>query len=860
MKKQVFVVMFCAFSLLCHGMGIKIKHQPDKPSVYNWGAVCDRVWIGPEFWANRLQDWRINNGRLESVSMPLGKGMRTVHLLTKRLSKQDGVFVMEVRTGFGVQAGQISPDLSCGFLVGAAPDVDYRAAALVHSSSGKGGGIYAGIAGNGKLFIDDFENPEPPVVVGGQEIELPKEFLLRLTYSKGILQIGAYDLTGKNRLAAIDTDKFNSTRFVGGIALVSNPGKNNKATAWFHDFSVIGSKTESHPGRNCGPILCTQYTVDKDILKLTAQMMPLGEKDNQSVTLEKKTPLGWKPVATTKIIVPGWTAPFRVENWDSSRDVQYRVAYELKDAAGRNKRYVWGGTIRKDPKEKETIVVAGFTGNHMVRHPGVDRGKYTWNKDWLWFPHNDIVEAVLKHQPDLLFFSGDQVYEGNSPTCPDYSGNFSSYLDYMYKWYLYCWAYRDMLKDIPCVCIPDDHDVFQGNLWGAGGSATDKDDKGGYIMPADWVKMAERTQTSHLPDPYDPTPIEQGIGVYYTDLNVGGISFSILEDRKFKSGPNGLCPKTSSPRADHIIDPNFDPKRADVAGAKLLGDRQLKFLQYWAADWDDVEMKATLTQTIFAGAATHHGSGTGMMYLVADYDSNAWPQTGRNKALREIRKGFGFMIGGDQHLATIVHHGVDTWDDAGWSFCVPSVANFYPRKWAPLTEPFEKVDAPQEFTGRYKDGLDNHVTTWAHTNPRKMGHEPTELHDKMPGYGIVKFNKKDRTIVMECWPRFADPADPKAKQYTGWPKTITQMDNYSRKAAGYLPRIETNIDDPIVRIIHEKNNEIVYTLRIKGRKFEPKVFEDGTYTIQVGPSSGSMKTLKGVESQAKVHGSAKFEF
>ena len=56
-------------------------------------------------------------------------------------------------------------------------------------------------------------------------------------------------------------------------------------------------------------------------------------------------------------------------------------------------------------------------------------------------------------------------------------------------------------------------------------------------MPVEYVKRVERAQTSHLPDPYDPTPIQRGIGVYYTQYNWGRISMAILEDRKFKTGP-----------------------------------------------------------------------------------------------------------------------------------------------------------------------------------------------------------------------------------------------------------------------------------------------------------------------------------
>ena len=34
--------------------------------------------------------------------------------------------------------------------------------------------------------------------------------------------------------------------------------------------------------------------------------------------------------------------------------------------------------------------------------------------------------------------------------------------------------------------------------------------------------------------------------------------------------------------------------------------------------------------------------------LAADCDSNGWPQSGRNRALREMRKGFALHLAGDQ--------------------------------------------------------------------------------------------------------------------------------------------------------------------------------------------------------------------
>ena len=55
--------------------------------------------------------------------------------------------------------------------------------------------------------------------------------------------------------------------------------------------------------------------------------------------------------------------------------------------------------------------------------------------------------------------------------------------------------------------------------------------------------------------------------------------------------------------------------------------------------------------------------------------------------------------------------------------------------------------------------------------------------------------------------------------------------------------------DPVVQVIDEANGEIVYTVRIKGTSFRPKVFKTGTYTIKVGEQdTGRIKTLKNVQS------------
>ena len=811
----------------------------------NWNQVPDRTWVGADLWANRLQDWAISAKALEcqNVEFPL----RTVQLLTHDLGSGDGQALTRAR--FVVPSE--SKAFSTGFLIGSGRGLDYRRAALIHHSPGANFGYYTGIDEKGVLFIKDMEAAGQPVIAsqpgGAPLLDGFIEVKVVTEGQSGSVTMNSITPAGET-VSVLQANDLPADRLYGQVGLVAD-----RAKIRFTQWQLTGDKVVNHSDRACGPVLSTQYTLHNQILNLTAQLMPVGEKDQRTVALEIQRNGKWIGIANTAIISPGWTATFRVPQWPDDQDIPFRVTYPRSGRKG-DEIAPWSGTIRHDPVEKETITVAGFTGNHNAMRGGVDKGKFNWSANTLWFPHNDIVDAVTKHDVDLLFFSGDNVYESASPTFSDHS---TIKLDYMYKWYLWCWAYRDLTKEIPVVAIPDDHDVYQGNIWGAGGPPTDVDNKGGYVHPADFVKMVERTQTSNLPKPYDPTPIEQGIGVYYTAFNWGRIGLAVLEDRKFKSGCADLLPFLTRGRPDHINDPDFDITKADVPGLKLLGDRQLTFLHDWTQDWKGQDMKMAMSQTIFAGMATHHGAE--LFRLIADLDSNGWPQSGRNRAIDALRRGFVFHLGGDQHLASIVHHGIDSWDDAIWSFCVPSVANFYPRAWWPEAEGKNRPQGAPPYLGEHQDGLGNYVTVYGVTNPTSItgestAVEPLVLHDNMPGYGIVRLNKADRTITMECWPRYVDPADPSTgSQYRFWPKTIQQTDNYDRNPVAFLPEIRVRgVENPVVQIVQESDGEVVYTLRIKGQTFRPGVFKTGNYTIRVSePDQGVLKELTGIETIGK---------
>ncbi|WP_040396338.1 metallophosphoesterase family protein [Aquimarina agarilytica] len=541
------------------------------------------------------------------------------------------------------------------------------------------------------------------------------------------------------------------------------------------------------------------YTVHENTLKLTAQFYPIKNYEPFEASLQLKENGKWVDKATTKIIYPGYTAPFRIDNWDDTKAYEYRVTH--------NNTAFYEGTIQKNPIQKDEIVLAAFTCNSIYPKYGGD------------IERKDIVENMKKLKPDVLFFSGDQVYDHSE--------------HYLY-WLKFGRDFGDIIKNTPTICLPDDHDVGQANLWGAGGKKgkARNGESGGYYMPVEYVKEVERAQTSHLPDPYDPTPIEQGIGVYYTDLKWGGISFAILEDRKFKTGLEGYV-KDETTYFPKVTDANIDNKPFNVNGATLLGERQLKFLEDWTTDWENAEIKTVLSQTIFAMGNTHSGKYDKPIGL--DFDTNGWPQAKRDKALSVIRKSFSCMIAGDQHLGTVIQHGIDDWNDAGYSFCTPSIANFWLRWWSPEKAGANRKKGAPEYTGEFLDGFQNKITMQATANPTIQHKKASggKLTTTAAGFGVIRYHKNKREITFECWPRNVDITNSTSKQYKGWPITISQFDNYKIDNGYKLPLFKTSKNNQVITVLNE-TNDVVSSVRIKGSTYQPKTHKKGTYKIVIG--------------------------
>jgi len=563
------------------------------------------------------------------------------------------------------------------------------------------------------------------------------------------------------------------------------------------------------------------YTTYDNTLKLTAQFYPLLPEETRIASLEVKQGDQWIEVAQSEIYELGWSAHFRVEQWDMTKDMEYRVLHADKAS--------YAGLVRKDPVDKAKIVVASLSCNSKK-----DRGD-----------RESIVRNIKLQNPDLLFFAGDQSYDHKEHTA---------------AWLQFGRQFGEIMRDRPTITIPDDHDVYHGNIWGLGGGPVpeggSKNSDGGYAMHPEWVRMVERTQVSNLPDPYDPTPVLQDIGVYYTDFNYGGISMAVLEDRKFKSGPaQAVDKKTHKGRVDHVRDYSMDPKVLDKPGLSLLGERQEKFLEHWAGDYRDASMKAILSQSPFCAVATHHGGGKDSNILIADLDSNGWPQSGRNRAIELARKAHAVMIHGDQHLATVVHHGVEEWNDAGFSFAGAGICNGYPRLWAPKESGKNRRPGSPNYTGEFLDGFHNKINVWAAANridkqyPEKIIGKPTTMLEKLnnsaSGYGIVKFHKIEQEITMESWPIYENMTSgiTSYETHNGWPITVTVDQQYSRKPVGYLAPVKIKKESLIVRVRKEPSGELVYARRVTTGTYRPKVFEMRSYRVEVG-EPGNWKTFK----------------
>jgi phosphodiesterase/alkaline phosphatase D-like protein len=780
----------------------------------------DRIWVGKDFWSIPLEDWKVEDGKLFCTGeVPNSR----VNLLTHVLSPEAGDFQVSTKVML-IEKSDVPG--SSGFLIGAHDEEDPGVRAACYF----GEGIKAGVSLNGFAFLKD------------EKADLPEGF----DFSEFNITVSGNNSDLKMKIAdknSVQVELSTKIEGIQGLIVLANnmnlggnekPGKSKFA---FDDLKISGSKVIEKPENAFGPILWTMHTLSKGTVKLMAFLPPVGNEDNQDVSLQLKKGEKWETVATETLEPDSRTAVFKLENWDASMDAEYRVEYIEKGKDGSETQNYYAGTIRKDPVD-EPLKFGGLTCQFTSG-----------------YPYTPLVQNLTKLDPDMLYFSGDQIYEPNGGYQIKREPEDVSILSYLGKYYMFGWAFGDLMRDVPTICTPDDHDVFHGNLWGEGGVAkpggAGSSDTRGFMQSVKMVNMVNRTQCGQLPDPYDPTPIEQGMSVWYTGLTYGRISFAIISDRIFKTGPEAVSDWEG--RHDHMKEPRKDLSFLDKPGVEMLGERQTKFLNDWALDWEGANMKVLLSQTVFANVATHHGNLSD--YLYGDLDSGGWPKSERDKLIKLMRKVGAFNINGDQHLPSLVQYGVDNFQDAGWSFCTPAICNFYMRWFLPDELGIPVVDRPghgYENTGKYADAFGNKNFVYAIGNPGKITIDKDSRYGnaqiRNSGFGMVTFDQTERTILIDAWRFIADVENPVPlrDQFPGWPLKINQYDNFGKGAENYLPEIVVNKPNQVIEVRKTSNNDLIRIFRMKGNSVQVKLMHPGTFTIKIGDKEiGSFETKPG---------------
>ncbi|WP_168565551.1 alkaline phosphatase D family protein [Crateriforma spongiae] len=728
-----------AFAMLMSTTIVAEDASMDQPRTAGSTWRGSRIWIGPDWWANPLTDWRIRDGVVHAAA---GKD-RTLCWLPAEVETDpdsaDGQNLdLSVDVAFVPKKGdKSSRPITAGFRIGRRGGIAEYRHALVSATKF----FDAGLRSNGRLVLGSITSDES-VTIGDASIRLT------LTGKRSGQRI-ALTLSADNGQQTWQIqDTVDLDQVIGGISLLADGppragGSRPAAMCKFANVDLKGSLISSHPDRSFGPILWSQYTRDQNRVRLMVQFAPLG-KGNRSkarLCLRGEDNQGdFREFEKQPVEKLSRTAVFTLDDWAGAVDRDYQIRF---DWLGQT--YRWTGTIRAEPAADEPFQLACFS---------CDNGYL--------FPIPAMVGQVSRQDPDMMFFAGDQIYESYGGFGVVRSADTPvAMLDYLRKYYQFGWTWRDLLKDRPSVILPDDHDVFQGNIWGHGGRALPPSDKkndwaaGGYLMPADWVNAVERTQVGSLPDPAIDKVLPHGIKPYFTDLTYAGIGFAILEDRKFKTGPNAI-PASDRPRGD---------------GYDLLGPDQEAFLAQWADDWTGQRVKVALSQTIFCNAATYVGENLkrGRYY----HDSGAWPVEARNRAVRILGDCEAFSIHGDQHLGVLLRQGVDDFDDAGYAFMVPGTANGFPRAWWPGVDKGQP-EPGGDYTGKFRDDAGHPIHVLAVGNPQPGSNllpkttDPMEIgYRKGSGYGVVDFSPDRRSAKISLY-RLGDQEE----MFEGFPQTI----------------------------------------------------------------------------------------
>src|SRR6056297_666025 len=115
-------IVLCLLGMVVLSFGAAAAEYEKISSWEEWGKLPERRWLGSGFWGNRLQDWKIRDGKLVYTSAKL-RMPKTVHSLKWQAGADHKPFRMKTTVTIPCAANEGF----AGFLIGAGQgNLDWR--------------------------------------------------------------------------------------------------------------------------------------------------------------------------------------------------------------------------------------------------------------------------------------------------------------------------------------------------------------------------------------------------------------------------------------------------------------------------------------------------------------------------------------------------------------------------------------------------------------------------------------------------------------------------------------------------------------------------------------------------------------
>lgn len=786
MQKLLLSILTIGFPFLLIGKPIFLTPAPLKFAnsntykSYDWDSIPNQTWLGYSFWCNSYLDWKVEDHRL--VGYPYYKNQRTAHISSYSIDSLTNWLDVKAKIGFFDEKLQGV----AGFLIGAGDQsLNHNSILMMHNNTPNTFGLKYLVSTKGELLL--LEHSSDSIIYRTQLGDSLKPYL----FSPNGVDLSISFKTENNQLTTYlkvkgtSTIQFSDTIYLpksylssGTIAITYDSQRAFSKFMWMDNLKLHSNHLNYSGKKQTNLILSSFYTTQDDSLFITFQLQPFSIQSSDqfvfSITDRKEEITEYSNYQYDTLT---YQIRYRISIKDIGKNCTYGLRYRGKQVLHSD---FYNGKIKQARKRKNKLKIMALNCNGF---PFMHEGPFDYTH--LWYPYEQIQKGFNLHQPELLVFLGDQFYESR-PSMPITKEPFC-YLDYLYKWNLYCLQFRDLTANTPTIILTDDHDVFQGNLWGKGGipakdSSTTRlqsyyennydtwqQDNGGYFMPSQFLKMAITSQTSHLPHPYKKDtllPLN-----YYTSLTYGKFDFALMEDKKFKSAPSEINHPVfnGKPLSDSLT-----IEQLDSSAFQLLGNDQLQFLNEFLSRKNKT-LKIILTQSAYAALTTIDSSSHPLHDLPAnihghhklnrDMDANGWPRNGRNKAMNVIGNHPVLVLAGDQHMGSVVQL-YDSANNATTFFTVPAIANTWPRTWMPMDTTSSNYPL-----GEYTDGFGNKMNVIAVANPIVQEYVPNDINSKSPGFGIIELNYFWKTAKLHAYPLYFDQLEEK-QEYHYWPIKI----------------------------------------------------------------------------------------